>query len=328
MGTPEFAVASLKALLEAGFEVCAVVTVADKPAGRGQTIQQSAIKQFAVAHHLPVLQPTNLKDPAFLDELKSYQADLQFVVAFRMLPELVWNMPALGTYNLHASLLPRYRGAAPINHAIINGDAYSGVTTFKLQQQIDTGSVLLQEKVAVGEDMNAGELHDLLMHKGAELIVETARLIQKQLQGLSPLNFQTQDESLVSHAPKIFRENCRINWQGTAARIYNLVRGLSPYPGAFTELRTESGQIKSLKIYKVCPAQRAEAMPGTAQLVCEGQRLYVSAADAWLEILELQLEGKKRMGVSEFLRGLPDVSALRLADTARGETAGDGPAKH
>lgn len=318
MGTPEFAVASLKALLEAGFEVCAVVTVADKPAGRGQTIQQSAIKQFAVAHHLPVLQPTNLKDPAFLDELRSYQADLQFVVAFRMLPELVWNMPALGTYNLHASLLPRYRGAAPINHAIINGDAYSGVTTFKLQQQIDTGSILLQEKVAVGEDMNAGELHDLLMHKGAELIVDTARLIQKHFKALGPLNFQTQDESLVSHAPKIFRENCRINWQGTALGIYNLVRGLSPYPGAFTELRTESGQTKSLKIYKVCPAQRAETLAGAAQLVCEGQRLYISAVDTWLEILELQLEGKKRMSSSEFLRGQPDVSALRLVDTVHG----------
>lgn len=311
MGTPEFAVASLQALLNANFDVCAVVTVADKPAGRGQTIQQSAVKQFALAHQLPVLQPTNLKDPAFVAELETYKADLQFVVAFRMLPEQVWNMPALGTFNLHGSLLPSYRGAAPINHAVINGDTFSGVTTFKLQQQIDTGSILLQEKVAIGPDTTAGELHDELMVKGAALVVKTAELVKAQFDGKTMLVFSAQDETQVSHAPKIFREHCKINWQEPVTKVYNLVRGLSPYPAAYTEITNESGQKKTLKIYKAALAD-TEARSGAGVLKCEGTRLYISARNGCLEILELQLEGKKRMSAAEFLRGQRDIADLRI----------------
>jgi methionyl-tRNA formyltransferase len=311
MGTPEFAVASLDALLQAGHTVCAVVTVADKPAGRGQTIQQSAVKQYAAKHNLPVLQPLNLKDPQFISELKSYGADLQFVVAFRMLPEQVWNMPALGTFNLHGSLLPRYRGAAPINHAVMNGDDFSGITTFKLQQQIDTGSILLQEKVAIGPHTTAGELHDELMVRGAALVVRTADMIKESHETKKPLQFSVQDETQVSHAPKIFREHCKINWQESLKKVYNLVRGLSPYPAAYTEIISDGVTIKTLKIYKAMPADLSTAAHAGA-LRIEGGRLYVSASDGWLELLELQLEGKKRMTAMEFLNGQRAPEKLKI----------------
>jgi methionyl-tRNA formyltransferase len=312
MGTPEFAVASLDALLKAGHDVCAVVTVADKPAGRGQTLQQSAVKQFAVQHQLPVLQPINLKDPGFLAELKNFGAHLQFVVAFRMLPEQVWNMPPLGTYNLHASLLPRYRGAAPINHAVINGDHFSGITTFKLQHQIDTGSILLQEKVEIGEDMTAGELHDVLMLRGAQLIVESANLIAQHQKTGQALTFSVQDETQVSHAPKIFREHCKIDWQHSAVSVYNHIRGLSPYPAAYTELSVDGAAAKTLKIYKArrAPEVNASAEPCTMRL--EEGRLFVCSGDGWLELQELQLEGKKRMPAAEFIKGQRDLNKLRL----------------
>lgn len=311
MGTPEFAVASLEALLKGGFEICAVVTVADKPAGRGQLIQQSAVKKFALHHNLPVLQPVNLKDPAFISELAAFKADLQFVVAFRMLPEQVWNMPKLGTYNLHGSLLPRYRGAAPINHAILNGDDYSGITTFKLQQQIDTGSILLQEKVAIGSNMTAGELHDELMTRGAQLVVRTASLIKDHFENGQALSFKVQDETQVSHAPKIFREHCKIDWQQPLKQVYNQIRGLSPHPAAYTEVSTDGTTVKNLKIYRALPADgKSGAQAGGIQIV-DG-RLYFSANDGWLEIIELQLEGKKRMSASEFLNGQRDASKLKI----------------
>src|SRR4051812_8854966 len=249
MGTPEFAVPSLDILLKNNFEVAAVVTSPDRPAGRGQQLQQSAVKQYAVAHNLPVLQPEKLKDENFINALKAFKADLQIVVAFRMLPEVVWNMPAMGTFNLHASLLPKYRGAAPINWAIINGEKETGVTTFKLKHEIDTGNVLFREKIAIGERMNAGELHDALMETGSGLMLKTVTEINKSFEGGQELTFIPQDDSSTCHAPKLFKETCRINWYSGPEALYNLIRGLSPYPAAYTELKNEAGELQSVKIF-------------------------------------------------------------------------------
>lgn len=298
MGTPDFAVASLQALLEAGENVVAVVTVADKPAGRGQKIQESAVKKFAVSNNIPVLQPEKLKDEHFLKALKSFNADLQVVVAFRMLPEVVWNMPPKGTINLHASLLPQYRGAAPINHAIINGEKESGVTTFLLQHQIDTGNILFKESVSIAPSDTAGDLHDKLMAVGARLLIKTVDAIKNGAYQEVPQKKITSDTEL-KHAPKIFKEDCKITWDKPLQEVYNFIRGLSPYPTAFTDF-----QGKILKIFNCAPLKGAtNELPGS--VISDGKHyLRFAAKDGYIEVKEVQLEGKKRMSVDEFLRGV------------------------
>ncbi|MHB8259045.1 MAG: methionyl-tRNA formyltransferase [Bacteroidia bacterium] len=302
MGTPQFAVASLKILVENKFNVVGVITSPDKPAGRGQQVQQSAVKQFSLLHNLKVLQPSNLKDEVFLQELKALQADLQIVVAFRMLPESVWSMPPLGTYNLHASLLPQYRGAAPINWAIINGEKETGITTFKLQHEIDTGNILMQQRVAITPEMNAGQLHDVLMHEGAELMLQSVKKIQ---QGEIVLTEQINllANQVVKHAPKIFKENCKINWDANLDAIYNLIRGLSPYPCAWTELCTGDDKKIVFKIYK---AQQEEAPHKLSfgQLKTDNKTfLKIATKDGFITITELQMAGKKKLLIAEFLKG-------------------------
>jgi len=297
MGTPDFAVASLEALIQSGEQVVAVVTVPDKPAGRGQKIHESAVKILAAQHNIPVLQPVKLRDEAFLTELKSFQADLQVVVAFRMLPEMVWNMPKFGTINVHASLLPQYRGAAPINHAIINGEKESGVTTFLLQHEIDTGNILLSKKVAIKETDNAGDLHDKLMVAGAETLLQTIEQLKA-----GTLQPKPQDDLIAAaslkHAPKIFKEDCKINWDQPTAQIYNFIRGLSPYPAAFTLLND-----KVLKIYRTeKELVNTPTIPGTIE-TDKKSFLKIAAQDGYIIIYDLQLEGKKKMNVVDFLKG-------------------------
>ncbi len=297
MGTPDFAVASLAALLDAGQQIVGVVTAPDKPAGRGQQLQQPAVKKYALAHDIPILQPEKLRDPDFLAALKAWQADLQIVVAFRMLPEVVWNMPPHGTVNLHASLLPQYRGAAPINHAIIHGETESGVTTFLLQHEIDTGHILFAEKVEIGPDDNAGELHDRLMHVGANLLVKTVLAIDSGRVAPHPQAPLAQGVML-RHAPKIFKADCEINWERPVAEVHNFVRGLSPYPTAYTLLDGKTLKIFRASIDRTTP----DKAPG--RLDSDG-KTYIKYActDGWLVLNEVQLEGKKRMDVAEFLRG-------------------------
>jgi len=303
MGTPEFAVPSLGLLLDSGYSIVGVVTAPDKHAGRGKKLQESAVKKFARERNLNVLQPTNLKDPAFLEHLKALGPDLQIVVAFRMLPEAVWNLPPLGTYNLHASLLPRYRGAAPINRAIMNGDIKTGVTTFKLQHNIDSGNILLQDEEPIGENTDAGDLHDRLMVKGANLLLRTVQLIETQQQTGGGLTFKVQNESEVSHAPKIHKDTCRINWSESAQTIHNQVRGLSPYPAAFTIYDTGEGSTSVIKIYKTIPkVGKYEGTNGT--LIAENDStLHVVCVDGAVQILELQQEGKKSLPTAVFLKG-------------------------
>lgn len=294
MGTPEFAVPSLEILVENKFNVVAVITAPDKPQGRGQKLTPSPVKECALRHHLPVLQPTNLKSPEFLNELQSYQANLQVVVAFRMLPEVVWAMPKLGTFNLHASLLPQYRGAAPINWAIINGETETGVTTFFLKHEIDTGSIIFQEREPIHETDDAGSMYDRLMKKGAQLVLKTVQAIEA---GNYP-SLPQSSEANIKHAPKIFKETCEINWNESATNIINFVRGLSPYPGAWTMLNG--------KPYKIFRCTRSNFTPKineeTGQWIIDNG-LNVKAADGWVNILDFQPEGKKRMPVAEFLRG-------------------------
>ncbi|WP_449437763.1 methionyl-tRNA formyltransferase [Pedobacter steynii] len=295
MGTPDFAVASLNALVEAGFDVVGVVTAADKPAGRGQKLNESAVKQYAVSKGIKVLQPLKLKDPLFIEELKALNADLQVVVAFRMLPEMVWDMPAKGTINLHASLLPQYRGAAPINHAIINGEKESGVTTFFLKHEIDTGDVIFSESVSIADDETAGDLHDKLMNVGAGLLVKTVKSIEDGNYTEQP---QPQSTEL-KHAPKIFKEHCLIDWNQPVHKIYNQIRGLSPYPTAFTKLND-----KTLKVFK---AELEEKEPGISpgSFLSDGKTyLKFATRDGFIKLTDLQYEGKKRMQIDEFLRGM------------------------
>lgn len=329
MGTPEFAVASLDALVKAGCNIVGVVTAPDKPAGRGMKLNESAVKKYAVEHGLYVLQPEKLKNPAFIDELKALKADLQIVVAFRMLPEVVWNMPPMGTINVHGSLLPQYRGAAPINWAVINGEKETGVTTFKLKHEIDTGDILLQQAFPIGEDETAGEVHDKMKEIGAQLLVKTVEGIAEgtleerpQTTERSP---QSTDDSprlntgallstvdrgpstLLKHAPKIFTETCKIDFSKTVEEVHHLIRGLSPFPGAFTELNG-----KMLKIYRskkevVDASHSGQTMLGhgpTGTVHTDGKSfLKFSCSNGYVHVLELQLEGKKRMNVEEFLRG-------------------------
>lgn len=297
MGTPDFAVAVLAQLVDEGCNIVAVITAPDKPAGRGMQLTPSAVKKFAVEKGLAVLQPEKLKDPVFLDQLRTLQADIQVVVAFRMLPEVVWNMPPLGTINLHGSLLPRYRGAAPINWAIINGEKETGITTFKLQHVIDTGDILLQEKMIIREDETAGELHDEMKALGASLVYDT---LEKYCAGqLIPVpQSESEDPSTIPAAPKIHTATCRINWEIDVDSIYNLIRGLSPYPGAFTEW--EGKILKIFKVTKVLDVHRQR--PGSWQT--DGKTFFRFAAlNGWIVINNMQLEGKKRMPVEDFLRG-------------------------
>ena len=299
MGTPDFAVESLRALVEGGYNVVAVVTMPDKPAGRGHQLQYSAVKQYALTVGLPLLQPQRLKDESFLEELRSYQADLQIVVAFRMLPEVVWDMPRLGTFNLHASLLPQYRGAAPINWAVMNGDSETGATTFMLQHEIDTGNIILQERISIADDENVGSVHDRLMTMGAGLVTRTVdAIIDAENQGVA-ISTIPQDESIVLRpAPKIFKDTCAIDFSRTAEQIRNHVRGLSPYPAAWiNEMPTShplADVLKGAKVYKVALAQHAE----------QKGHIIVPCADGYIDILELQLPGKKRMDAAALLNGL------------------------
>ncbi|MBL1408772.1 methionyl-tRNA formyltransferase [Sphingobacterium faecale] len=296
MGTPDFAVASLKALLDAGQNVVAVVTSPDKPAGRGQKLHQSAVKLFALENSLPVLQPEKLRAPDFLTALESYQADLQVVVAFRMLPEVVWNMPPLGTINVHASLLPQYRGAAPINHAIINGEKESGVTTFLLQQEIDTGNILLNEKVSIEDSDTAGILHDKLMYAGARTLIKTIQGLENG--SITAIPQDEAESKSLKHAPKIFKEDCVINWDNPTDQVYNKIRGLSPYPAAYTLL---DGKV--LKIYEANKERLpSKSTPGTFDT--DGKSfLKFNTTDGCISLISLQIEGKKRMSIEEFLRG-------------------------
>lgn len=298
MGTPEFAVASLDILIQNKYNVVGVVTVPDKPAGRGQQLQQSAVKKYALEKGLHVMQPEKLKDENFINELKSLNADLQIVVAFRMLPEVVWNMPPLGTYNLHGSLLPKYRGAAPINWAVINGETESGVTTFKLKHEIDTGNMLFQAKTPITKTTTAGELHDSLMHVGAELILKTVKAIESGNIELKP-----QDDAQSIHAPKLFKETCKINWNNPTEKIYNLIRGLSPYPAAYTEFVDKNGQIVGVKIYS-SELEETNHSSNHGTVMSDGKAfMKVACSNGYIYIKELQMAGKKRMSIEEFLRG-------------------------
>jgi len=299
MGTPEFAVASLDALVSGGYNVVGVVTMPDKPAGRGYKVQFSAVKEYALAHNLPLLQPEKLKDEQFLEELKALKADLQIVVAFRMLPEVVWNMPPMGTFNLHGSLLPQYRGAAPINWAIINGEKETGVTTFFLQHEIDTGDLILQKKIAIHRTDNAETIHDQLMVLGAQTVVETVDCI---LDGTAPKMPQPAAAEL-KIAPKIFKETCKIDWNSDCESIYNFVRGLSPYPTAWSELMNDNREPIPMKIYAVTTEQTSHTYThGT--IITDGKKeLKVACKDGFVIIQSLQLSGKKRMNSDEFLRG-------------------------
>lgn len=300
MGTPDFAVGCLKALHEAGKNIAGVITVPDKPAGRGQQVQQSAVKQYALEKGLTILQPEKLKDPAFLEELRALNADLQIVVAFRMLPEVVWSMPPLGTFNLHASLLPQYRGAAPINRAVMNGEKVTGVTTFFLDKEIDTGKVIFREEVQIGEDETAGELHDRLMDIGARLVVRTVDAIRDEQ--VKPVAQEELISGELKHAPKIFREDCRIDWRKDVQHNYNFIRGLSPYPAAYTELQGPAGEKIQLKIYKASVYNNERLQSGSIR-VKDKKELYIACSDGELKIDDLQLAGKKRMRTEDFLRG-------------------------
>ena len=308
MGTPEFAVASLDILIQHNYNVVAVVTVPDKPAGRGQQIQQSAVKKYALEKGLTILQPDKLKDEQFVNELKKLNADLQLVVAFRMLPEVVWNMPPLGTYNLHGSLLPKYRGAAPINWAIINGETESGVTTFKLKHEIDTGNMLYQAKTPITETTTAGELHDSLMHIGAELILKTVKSIESGDYKLLP-----QNDTEIIHAPKLFKDTCKINWNNSVEKINNLIRGLSPYPAAFTEYVDKKNQTIGIKIYRAEKEISTHTLPIGSVISDNKTSLKVACSNGFISIKELQMAGKKRMLVDEFLRGFKIDSDLRFS---------------
>ncbi len=303
MGTPEFAAFSLKALVENNYNVVAAVTVADKPAGRGRKLQQSAVKKYAVEQNIKLLQPVKLRDEKFVSELAKLDADLFIVVAFRMLPEIIWRMPKMGTFNLHASLLPQYRGAAPINWAVINGETNTGVTTFFIDKEIDTGNIILQKEIQISNTETAGDLHDKMMPVGAALIQETVELIAQN-------KFKTKSQDLliekaqnIKAAPKIFKEDCRINWNDDAHKIYNFIRGLSPYPGAWTKLKNqETGKELSLKIFEteLIKEQHKEKY---LSIHTDKRNIKIALKDSFLDIKVLQLEGKRRLNANQLLNG-------------------------
>ena len=312
MGTPEFAVETLQALVEHEYNVVAVVTQPDKPVGRhGSVLQPSAVKQYAVEHGLPVLQPEKMKDPQFVEQLRSYHANLQVVVAFRMLPEVVWAMPEYGTFNVHAALLPQYRGAAPINWAVINGETETGVTTFFLDHDIDTGRIILKKTFPIPDDADVEYVYDGLMHLGTQLCLETLdAIIAANGHPVSIPQDSVLDGFAIKPAPKIFKETCEIAWTKTAKQVYDFVRGLSPVPGAWTTLVDADGKETVLKIYKTRKTGTPALSPGTISI--NGKALCISAQDEQLEIVELQLAGKKRMAASDFLNGMKHIENYRV----------------
>lgn len=310
LGTPDFAVPTLEAIIQSGFDVVAVVTAPDRPAGRGLQLKSSPIKECAIRHNIPVLQPEKLKDPVFLEELRAFHADIQVVVAFRMLPELVWNMPRLGTWNLHASLLPDFRGAAPINHAIIQGEIETGLSTFKLVHEIDQGAIALQHKLPIGPNETAGELHDRMMIEGAVLLCETLRRIEEGTITLREQSDYTGKK--LKEAPKLNPAFCQIHFNQPASTVHNHIRGLSPFPGAWSNL--VSGDEKTtFKIFKTLLANDVLNVesPGTV-VILEDTHIYVCCNNGWIEILELQLAGKRRMSAREFLIGFRNRENMRL----------------
>lgn len=314
MGTPEFAVESLKSLVEGGYNIVAVVTQPDKPVGRHQdTLQPSQVKQYALSVGLPVLQPVKMKDPEFVEQLRGYQADLQVVVAFRMLPEVVWAMPRFGTFNVHAALLPQYRGAAPINWAVINGETETGVTTFFLDHDIDTGRIIMQKPFAIPDDADVEYVYDGLMHLGAEIATET---IDRLLASDGNIESMPQQEMIstdtVLHAaPKIFKDTCRIDFHQTAKKVYDFIRGLSPYPGAWTEIQKEGGKAQVLKVFKATKTGKSVASETVGILRVEGKSLQIACADEWLQLDTIQISGKKRMEARDFLNGMRDIELYK-----------------
>lgn len=312
MGTPDFAVASLKKLVDEGYRVVGVITAPDRPAGRGKKLAESAVKKFAVQNGLKVLQPEKLKNPAFLDELRSLEADLQVVVAFRMLPEVVWAMPRLGTFNLHGSLLPQYRGAAPLNWAVINGEKKTGVTTFLLDQQIDTGKILFKKEIEIGENDTVGDVHDRLMDIGANLVAETVdSLASGDYKAIPQSELATAYE--IKHAPKIFKDDCKVDWNKDSEKVRNLVRGLSPYPAAWSTLvHTETGKETGVKLFFAEKTDITKvAAPGSIE--SDGKTfLRVACGNGWLNITELQMAGKKRMKTGDFLLGFQQIGEYRF----------------
>ncbi|MFB6340681.1 methionyl-tRNA formyltransferase [Saccharicrinis sp. FJH62] len=303
MGTPDFATGSLETLVNSGYNIVGVVTAPDKPAGRGQKLMESSVKKYATAHHIPVLQPDRLKSEEFIKQLSDLSPDLQVVVAFRMLPKVVWSLPKYGTFNLHASLLPQYRGAAPINWAIINGEKKSGVTTFFIDDKIDTGEIIHQKEVNIPEDMNAGDLHDLLMETGSELVVETVQDIIDGTVKTIPQNKYFSNITELHAAPKIFRDDCKIDWSLSGDIIYNLIRGLCPYPAAWTSfVFSDPGKNITAKIFKAEDIPDLQAKPGYVRTDNKSY-LHVGCKTGWINILDLQLAGKKRMSIEELLRG-------------------------
>ena len=313
MGTPDFAVESLKALVENEYHVVGVITAPDKPAGRGRQLSESAVKQYAVQQNLKVLQPEKLKNPEFISELESLKADLQIVVAFRMLPEVVWNMPPLGTFNLHGSLLPQYRGAAPLNWAVINGETETGVTTFLLSHEIDTGKIIFKEKIVIQENDTVGDIHDQLMVIGANLVVRTVdALAEGKVQAVDQDEL-IENQSSIKHAPKIFKDDCRIDWTKDTESVRNLIRGLSPYPTAWTEFEhPDKGEILTAKIFAAIRDNSSlPAAPGTLQT--DGRKfIRIACPDGWLSVTDIQLSGKKRMKTEELLRGFQDLGNWRV----------------
>jgi len=313
MGTPDFAVESLKALLENGYHIVGVITAPDKPAGRGRQLSESAVKKYALENKLTILQPEKLKNPEFISELESLKADLQIVVAFRMLPEIVWNMPRLGTFNLHASLLPNYRGAAPLNWAVINGETETGITTFLLSHEIDTGQILFQEKVGIAENDTVGDLHDRMMELGAGLVIKTVdALVEGSIEPIDQEHLVENTER-IKQAPKLFKDECRIDWTKDSESVRNLIRGLSPYPAAWTELEhPEKAEILTAKIYYSSRDNSSlPAAPGTL-LTDNKKYLKIACPDGWLSITDIQLSGKKRMKIDELLRGFHDLSDWKV----------------
>lgn len=300
MGTPDFAVEPLKRLVDNGFNVVTVVTMPDKPAGRGHHIQFSPVKRFAVERNIPVLQPERLKDEAWLEELRGYEADLQIVVAFRMLPEAVWGMPRMGTFNLHASLLPEYRGAAPINWAVINGEKRTGVTTFFLQHEIDTGDIIMQRAIELTDEDNAGTVHDRLMNLGSDMVVETVERILAD-----DVTLSKQPDAVVKPAPKIFKETCELHFDRDVKDVHNLVRGLSPYPGAW--MTCGNGEV--MKVFRTHVLEGDDAVAG--KMESDGKRfLRVGCNGGWLYLDEVQMAGKRRMAIDDVLRGIHDITSL------------------
>ena len=313
MGTPEFAVESLKRLVEGGYNVVGVITMPDKPMGRhGSVLQASPVKQYAVSQGLKVLQPEKLKDETFLEELRALQADLQIVVAFRMLPEVVWNMPPMGTFNLHAALLPQYRGAAPINWAVINGDTETGITTFFLKHEIDTGDIIQQERVPIADTDNVEIVYDKLMMLGGDLVLETVDAILAGTIKPIPQDQLIQPETELRPAPKIFKETCRIDWNIGVKRVYDFVRGLSPYPAAWTELVMPEGGRQVVKIYETEKLFASHSLL-VGQVDTDGKTYFrIAVPDGYVNLISLQLAGKKRMAVADFLRGYRHVEGSRV----------------